>query len=183
MQNTAELDSRNRIFLQILMVVYTRNSHENSGRPCLFPLSFPSKLLYTLSINSCWSHELSTSFKWKGTNLDNKNTSRYGTVYHTSTESRSPSQSSQNYKLKPILSKLPNWAILHNTVAYLLQARTAEQEKQPLLGNGSEPTIVSGQRFGKHVPESTNEHATIELLLEKGVFSMWSLPRAVGTMS
>jgi hypothetical protein len=35
---------------------------------------------------------------------------------------------------------------LINTVAYLLKARTAKPEKQPLLANGSEPTFVSRQR-------------------------------------
>jgi hypothetical protein len=29
---------------------------------------------------------------------------------------------------------------------------------------------VSRQRIGKHVPAATNNHATIELLLENGVF-------------
>jgi hypothetical protein len=33
-----------------------------------------------------------------------------------------------------------------DTVAYLLKARTVEQEKQPLLVNGSETTFVSRQR-------------------------------------
>jgi hypothetical protein len=33
-----------------------------------------------------------------------------------------------------------------NIVAYLLKAKTVEPEKQPLLGNGSETTFVSGKR-------------------------------------
>jgi hypothetical protein len=53
-----------------------------------------------------------------------------------------------------------------NTVAYLLKARTMEPQKQPLLANGSETTFVPKQRFGKHVPATTDKHATIEVLLE-----------------
>jgi hypothetical protein len=33
-----------------------------------------------------------------------------------------------------------------NIVAYLLETRTAEPEKQPLLVNGSETTFVAGKR-------------------------------------
>jgi hypothetical protein len=55
-------------------------------------------------------------------------------------------------------------------VAYLLEARTVEPEKQPLLANGSETTFVSRQRLGKHVPAATDKHKTIEVLLET-VFS------------
>jgi hypothetical protein len=59
-------------------------------------------------------------------------------------------------------------------VAYLLKARTVEQEKKPLLANGSESTFVSRQGLGKHVPAAKIEHATIEVLLET-VFSTPSL--------
>jgi hypothetical protein len=41
-------------------------------------------------------------------------------------------------------------------VAYLLKARAVELEKQPLLANGSETTIISGQWLSKHVPVETN---------------------------
>jgi hypothetical protein len=41
-------------------------------------------------------------------------------------------------------------------VAYLLKARTVEPEKHPLLVNGSETTLVSRQRLGKHVPVATD---------------------------
>jgi hypothetical protein len=52
----------------------------------------------------------------------------------------------------------------------LLNARTVEPEKQPLLANGSETTFVSTQRLGKHIAVATDMHATIEVLLET-VFS------------
>jgi hypothetical protein len=52
-------------------------------------------------------------------------------------------------------------------VPYLPKARTVEPEIQPLLVNGSETTFVSRQRQGnKHVSTATNQHATIEVLLE-----------------
>jgi hypothetical protein len=51
-------------------------------------------------------------------------------------------------------------------VAYLLKARTVEPEKQPLLVNGCETTFVSRQRLGKHVPTTSDMHATIEVLLK-----------------
>jgi hypothetical protein len=51
-------------------------------------------------------------------------------------------------------------------VPYLLNARTVEPEKQPLLVNGSETIFVSRQRFAKHVPAATDKHATPEVLLE-----------------
>jgi hypothetical protein len=41
--------------------------------------------------------------------------------------------------------------IFHVIVTYLLEARTVEPEKQPLLVNGSEAKSVSGQRLGKQV--------------------------------
>jgi hypothetical protein len=48
-------------------------------------------------------------------------------------------------------------------VAYLLKARIAEPEKQPLLANGSETTFLSRQRLGKHILAVTDMHATIEV--------------------
>jgi hypothetical protein len=48
---------------------------------------------------------------------------------------------------------------LHNFVAYLLKARNAEPQKQPLLPNGSE-----------HIPAAAKTHATTELLLETECF-------------
>jgi hypothetical protein len=48
----------------------------------------------------------------------------------------------------------------------LLEARTVEPEKQPLLANGSETTFVSRQRLGKHIPAATDTHGTIEVFLE-----------------
>jgi hypothetical protein len=56
----------------------------------------------------------------------------------------------------------------------MLKARTVEPEKQPLLANGSEITFVSRQRLGKHVPATTDTHATIEVFLE-AVFSTRSV--------
>jgi hypothetical protein len=41
-----------------------------------------------------------------------------------------------------------------------------EPEKQPLLVNGSETTLVSRQRLGKHVPTTSDMHATVEVLLK-----------------
>jgi hypothetical protein len=61
-------------------------------------------------------------------------------------------------------------------VAYLLEARTVEPEKQQLLTNGSETTFVSRQRLGKHIPAATDKHATIEVLLETA-FSTRSVRR------
>jgi hypothetical protein len=61
-------------------------------------------------------------------------------------------------------------------VAYLLKARTAEPEKEPLLVNSSETTSLSMQRLCKHVPAETDTNATIEVLLEV-VFSNRSLQR------
>jgi hypothetical protein len=49
-------------------------------------------------------------------------------------------------------------------------ARTVEPEKQLLLANGSETTLCSRQRLGKHVPAATDKHATIDVFLET-VFS------------
>jgi hypothetical protein len=51
-------------------------------------------------------------------------------------------------------------------VADLLKPRTVEPKKQPLLANGSETTFVSRQLLDKHVPASTDTHASIEVLLE-----------------
>jgi hypothetical protein len=62
-------------------------------------------------------------------------------------------------------------------VAYLLKTRTVKSEKQPLLANGSETTFVSRQRLDKHVPATTDTHATIEVLLETE-FSTRSLQRS-----
>jgi hypothetical protein len=59
---------------------------------------------------------------------------------------------------------------------YLLQARTVEPEKQPLLANGSETTFVSRQRLGKHVPVAADTYATIDVLLET-LFSTRSMQR------
>jgi hypothetical protein len=59
-------------------------------------------------------------------------------------------------------------------VAYLLKARIVEPEKQPLLASGSETTLLSRQRLGKHVPAAKDTHATIEVLLET-VFSTLSV--------
>jgi hypothetical protein len=61
-------------------------------------------------------------------------------------------------------------------VAYLLKARTVEPEKQRLLVNSSETTLIFRQRLGKHVPVATDTHATIEGLLET-VFSVWQVQR------
>jgi hypothetical protein len=61
-------------------------------------------------------------------------------------------------------------------VAYLFKVRTVEPEKQPLLAKGSETTFVSRQRFSKHVPEVTDTHATLEVLLETA-FSIRSVQR------
>jgi hypothetical protein len=49
-------------------------------------------------------------------------------------------------------------------MAYLLSGRTMESEKQPLLTNGSEATIISRPRIGKRVPMATDKYATIEVL-------------------
>jgi hypothetical protein len=71
-----------------------------------------------------------------------------------------------------------NWcSVSEDIVAYLLKARTVEPEKQPLLANGSETTVVSRQRIGKHFPAATDTHATIEVLLER-VFSTLSVQRS-----
>jgi hypothetical protein len=59
-------------------------------------------------------------------------------------------------------------------VVYLLKVRTVELEKQPFPANGSETTFVSRHRFDKHVPATTDKHATIEVLLET-VFSTQSV--------
>jgi hypothetical protein len=61
-------------------------------------------------------------------------------------------------------------------VAYLLKARNVEPEKEPLLANGFETTLVSRQRLDKHVPAATDSHATIEVLLGT-VFSSPSVQR------
>jgi hypothetical protein len=61
-------------------------------------------------------------------------------------------------------------------VAYLLNARTVEPEKQQLLANSSETAVVSRQRLCKHVPAATDTHAAIEILLET-VFSTRSVQR------
>jgi hypothetical protein len=69
-----------------------------------------------------------------------------------------------------------------NTVAYLLKATTVEPEKQPLLANGSETTVVFRQQLGKRIPMAANMHATIEVLLET-VFSTWSEQRGYNRVS
>jgi hypothetical protein len=56
-------------------------------------------------------------------------------------------------------------------VAYLLKARTVVPEQQLLLTNGSETTSVSRQRLSKHVPTTTDKHATIYVLLETVFFA------------
>jgi hypothetical protein len=54
-----------------------------------------------------------------------------------------------------------------STVAYLLKARTAEPEKQPLLGNGSANTPVARQWFSnRQVIAERYVQATIEEWLE-----------------
>jgi hypothetical protein len=53
----------------------------------------------------------------------------------------------------------------------LIKSRTGEPEQQPLLANGSEITFVSRQRLGKHVPPTTDKHATIDVLLETVFFT------------
>jgi hypothetical protein len=52
-------------------------------------------------------------------------------------------------------------------VTYLLKARSVEPQKRSLLANGPETTFVSSQRLGKHVPASSDTHATVEVLLEQ----------------
>jgi hypothetical protein len=73
-------------------------------------------------------------------------------------------------------------------VAYLLKARTAETEKQPLLANGSEITFVSRQhilnkqeyttaakeRLGKHVLEATDIYVVRAEMLELGQYVRWA---------
>jgi hypothetical protein len=54
---------------------------------------------------------------------------------------------------------------IYNIEAYLLKARTAKPEKQSLLVNSSEPTFISGQQLGKHVPVAMDMNTTIEELL------------------
>jgi hypothetical protein len=61
-------------------------------------------------------------------------------------------------------------------VAFLLNARTVEPEKQPLLANVFQTTFVSRQRLNKHVPKAKDKHAIIEVLLET-VFSILSVQR------
>jgi hypothetical protein len=51
-------------------------------------------------------------------------------------------------------------------VTYLLEARTVEPEKQPLLANGSETTFVSRQWIGKRDPAATDTHVSTEAPLE-----------------
>jgi hypothetical protein len=54
-------------------------------------------------------------------------------------------------------------------VTFLLKERTVELEKEPLSANGSQTTFVSRQRLGKHIPAATDEHVTIEIMLEMRV--------------
>jgi hypothetical protein len=67
---------------------------------------------------------------------------------------------------------------VQDNVAYVLKARSMEPEKQLLLANGSEPTIISTRQLSKHIPVATDTHATIEVLLET-VFSTWSVQGGV----
>jgi hypothetical protein len=62
------------------------------------------------------------------------------------------------------------------SVAYVLKARTLEPEKQPLLVNGSETTVVSRQWLDKHVLAAMDKHATIDVFLET-VFSTLFMQR------
>jgi hypothetical protein len=62
--------------------------------------------------------------------------------------------------------------LVQDNVAYVLIARSVEPEKQLLVANDSETTIISTQQLGKHVPVATDTHATIEVLLET-VYSTW----------
>jgi hypothetical protein len=50
-------------------------------------------------------------------------------------------------------------------MAYLLKARKAGPEKQPLLANGSERTFVSSQRLGKHILAATDAHEIMNVFL------------------
>jgi hypothetical protein len=61
-------------------------------------------------------------------------------------------------------------------VAFLLNARTVEPEKKPLLVNCFERTFLSRQLLIKHVPKATDKHATIKVLLET-VFSILCVQR------
>jgi hypothetical protein len=63
------------------------------------------------------------------------------------------------------------------SVTYFLKARAMEPEKQSLLANGSENTFVSRQRLDKHVSAATDEHVTINVLLEI-IFYTQSVQRA-----
>jgi hypothetical protein len=54
--------------------------------------------------------------------------------------------------------------------------RKKQTEKQPLLMNGSETTLIFRQWLGKHVPVAMDMCETIEVLLET-VFSTWSVLR------
>jgi hypothetical protein len=54
----------------------------------------------------------------------------------------------------------------------LLQAKTVEPEKQPLLWNGCETTFISRLRLFKQVPAATDTHTVIEILLEMFFFTV-----------
>jgi hypothetical protein len=70
-----------------------------------------------------------------------------------------------------------------STVAYLLKARNAEPEKQPLLGNGSANTPVARQRLNnRHVIVENDAHAIIGEWFE-AVFSVLSVPESPETVA
>jgi hypothetical protein len=57
--------------------------------------------------------------------------------------------------------KLPRVKSVRSCVNVQGKARPVDPEKQPLLANGSETTIVCRQRLGKYVPAATDAYATI----------------------
>lgn len=59
----------------------------------------------------------------------------------------------------------------------MFKTRTVGAEKQTLLANVSETTLVSTERLGKQVPAATDTRTTIEMLLET-VFSTLSVQRS-----
>jgi hypothetical protein len=70
-----------------------------------------------------------------------------------------------------------------STVAYLLNARNVEPEKQPLLGNGSGNTPVAKQcLYYRHVIVESDAHVTIGEWLE-AVFSVMSVPGSPETVA
>jgi hypothetical protein len=65
---------------------------------------------------------------------------------------------------------------IQNIVAYFFKAGTMEPDKQPLLGKGSETTIVSRQWLGIHIPATMDTHPTIKVVLVT-VFSIRCVQR------